>query len=205
MSNSKSRIKPKSGGATINSATVVSTGPTSVSKADHPVVQLSKHNGVSFRLGWLGWAGAKDRGGADLKAYLESGREPSDPELADLTQRLTAVSFSMRRGKMVLDMVKEDRKSLTTKTSEIEKLLREANRRIAIDSAIVSLRATPVNTPPKRPRGETGDQDPSSGSHTETSARQAAEKMQNIAEVQELEFTLTQLGAEKAELNRQLE
>jgi hypothetical protein len=52
-------------------------------KFDHPPVQLSKHNYPRFMLGLYAWVGAIPKGGADLRALIQHGLNPTDPSVEE--------------------------------------------------------------------------------------------------------------------------
>ena len=180
-------------------------------KFDHPPVQLSKHNYPRFMLGLYAWIGALPKGGADLRALVQHGIKPSDPQVeagesaaGELSARKAEIKTRYDRTMLSYNSVKA---TIVTIESRILDLQVEIDKD-SVEAALKGQSASASTTPPKRTRGTAAETEPSQDSlvrratlsRLETTLQEQLKFRDTILD--ELDLLSAQLHSVERELNR---
>ena len=136
-------------------------------KFDHPPVQLSKHNYPRFMLGLYAWIGALPKGGADLRALVQHGLNPSDPNVeegenvsGELSTRNAEIKTRYDRTMLTYNSLKATISALENRILDIQVEIDRDQVEAALKAQTARLSAAEPTTPPKRTRGTAAEAEP---------------------------------------------
>ena len=182
-------------------------------KFDHPPVQLSKHNYPRFMLGLYAWIGALPKGGADLRALVQHGLNPTDPNVEEGENVSGELSTRKAEIKTRYDRTMLTYNSLKATISALENRILDIQVEIDRDQVEAALKAQTASaaeptTPPKRTRGTAAEAEPTQESlvRRATLSRLEATLQEQLTQrtkiLDELDVLSAQLHSVERELSR---